>query len=88
MSDANYNEFKVLSSNTTSLDDNPANRTGYQFKIEEPKFMGVDVFDFTAIQISTIKNNNFYTFLYYSNPENFHIFLPIAEKMISTLRLQ
>lgn len=83
-----YKDFKVLSSNTTSLDGNPANRTDYQFKIEEPKFLGVDVFDFTAIQISTIKNNNFYTFLYYSNPENFHIFLPIAQKMMSTLRLE
>jgi hypothetical protein len=83
-----YKDLKVLSSNFTSLDGNPANRTDYQFRIEEPKFMGVDVFDFTAIQISTIKNNNFYTFLYYSNPENFHIFLPIAQKMISTFILE
>jgi len=83
-----YKDLKVLSSNLTSLDGNPANRTDYQSKIEEPKFMGVDVFDFTAIQISTIKNNNFYTFTYFSNPENYHIFLPIAQKMISTLRLQ
>ena len=83
-----YKDFKVLSSNITSLDGNPANRTDYQFKIEEPKFLGVDVFDFTAIQISSIKNSNFYTFTYFSNPENFHIFLPIAQKILSTLRLE
>lgn len=35
-------DLKVLSSNLTSPDGNPANRTDYQFKIEEPKFMGVD----------------------------------------------
>lgn len=83
-----YKQLKVLSSNLTSLDGNPANRTDYQFKIEEPRFMGVDVFEFTAIQFSSIKNNNFYTFTYFSNPENFHIFLPIAQKMLSTLRLE
>lgn len=83
-----YKDLKVLSSNLTSLDGSPANRTDYQFKIEEPKFLGVDVFDFSAIQISTIKNGKFYTFTYFSNPDNFHIFLPIAQKMLSTLRLQ
>ena len=81
-----YNEFKIPIFEHYFTGRKSCERTDYQFKIEEPKFMGVDVFDFTAIQISTIKNNNFYTFLYYSNPENFHIFLPIAQKMISTLK--
>jgi len=83
-----YKELKVLSSNLTQVDGNPSNRTDYQFKIEQPKFMGVDIFDFKAIQISTIKNKNLYTFTYFSNPEHYDIFLPIAQKMLNSLKLQ
>lgn len=83
-----FKDLEVLSSNLTSLDGNPANRTDYQFKIEEPKFMGVDVFQYQAILISTIKGNNFYAVTYFSTPENFYLFLPIAQKMMSSLRLQ
>lgn len=83
-----YKDLKVISSNLTTLGGNPANRTDYQFKIEEPRFMGVDTFDFKAIQISTINNNNLYTFTYFSNPEHYDIFLPIAQKMISSLKIQ
>ena len=46
------------------------------------------IFDFKAIQISTIKNKNLYTFTYFSNPEHYDIFLPIAQKMRNSLKLQ
>lgn len=88
-----FEDFRVLSSNSTTLSGNAANRTDYSFKTEEPKFLGTnlfgtDILNFLAIAISTIKNDHLYSVTYISTAENFDIFLPIAEKMMGTLRIQ
>jgi hypothetical protein len=83
-----YKELTVISSNITTLSKIPANRTDYEFKIEVPKFLGADVYDYSALQISTIRADKFYTFTYFSTTENFHLFLPIAEKMLTSLRIE
>lgn len=88
-----FKDFRVLSSNSTTLAGNAANRTDYSFKTEEPKFLGTslfgtDILNFLAIAISTIKNDNLYTVTYISTAENYDIFLPIADKMMSSLRIQ
>ena len=63
--------------------------TDYKFKMEFPKFLGIltDVVDYSAIQISSIKDEKLYTLTYFSPVENFYIFLPIVEKMLSTLKI-
>jgi hypothetical protein len=83
-----YKELTVTSSNITTLSNIPANRTDYKFKIEVPKFLGADVYDYIAIQISAIRADKFYTFTYFSTTENYHLFLPIAQKMLSSLRIE
>jgi hypothetical protein len=90
---AGFKDFRVLSSNGTTISGNAANRTDYSFKTEEPKFLGTnlfgtDILNFSAIAISAIKNDNLYSVTYISTAENFNIFLPIAEKMLSTIRIQ
>lgn len=82
-----YKELTKISSNMTTLSEIPANRTDYQFKIEVPKFLGVDVYDYSAFQISAVKADTLYTFTYFSTKDNFQLFLPIAQKMLSTLRI-
>jgi hypothetical protein len=83
-----YKGLDVVSTNMTTLDGTPANRTDYKFKIEFPKFLGTDVVDYSAIQISSIKGKKLYTFTYFSPAENFNIFLPIVEKMLSSIKIQ
>lgn len=80
-------EFNIVSSNMTTLDQIPANRTDYKFKVEIPKFLGADLFDYDAIQISAIKDNTLYTVTYFADPETFHIFLPIVQKMLGSLKI-
>lgn len=82
-----YHSFKVNSSIMTTMAGNPANRTDYQIKDIVPKFLGSDTYEYGVIQISTIKGNKLYTFTYFSTPQNFHLFLPVAEKMLSTLKI-
>jgi hypothetical protein len=81
-------EVDILSSNMTTIDGNPANRTDYKFKVEVPKFLGADIFDYEAIRVSTLKNDKLYTVTYFATPESFHIYLPIVQKMLSTLKIQ
>lgn len=80
-------EVNIVSSNMTTLDENPANRTDYKFKVEVPKFLGADIFDYNAIRISTVKDDTLYTFSYFATPDTFYIFLPIVQKMLSTLKI-
>lgn len=80
-------EVNIVSSNMTTLDENPANRTDYKFKVEVPKFLGADIFDYNAIRISTVKDDTLYTVSYFATPETFYIFLPIVQKMLSTLKI-
>ena len=80
-------ELNIISSNMTMLDKIPANRTDYKFKVEIPKFLGADIFDYGAIQISAIKDNTLYTVTYFADPETFHIFLPIVQKMLGSLKI-
>ena len=87
-----FKDFRVISSNLTTLSGVTANRTDYSFKSEESKYLGTDLFgtnidNYLAIAVSTIKNGNLYTITYISTAENFNIFLPIAERMLSTLKL-
>ena len=88
-----FKDFRVLSSNSTTLAGNAANRTDYSFKTEEPKYLGTslfgtDILNFLATAISTIRNDNLYTVTYISTADTFDIFLPIAEKMMSSIRIQ
>lgn len=80
-------DVSIVSSNMTAIDGNPANRTDYKFKVEVPKFMGSDLFDYDAIRISTVKNDKFYTVNYFATPETFYIYLPIVQKMIDSLKI-
>jgi hypothetical protein len=82
-----HKELNIVSSNITVLDGNPANRTDYKFKEEIPKFLGADLLDYTSFQISAVKGDKLYTFIYFSTPDNFYLFLPIAQKMLSTLKI-
>ena len=87
-----FKDFRVISSNLTTLSGVTANRTDYSFKSEEPKYLVLDLFgtyidNYLAIAVSTVKNGNLYTITYISTAENFDIFLPIAERMLSTLKL-
>ena len=82
-----HKEVDVLSSTLTTVDGNPANRTNYKFKDEIPKFLGADIFDYTAFQVTTAKDDKLYTFIYFSTPDKFDIFFPIAQKMLGTLKL-
>ena len=82
-----YKELDIASSNITTLDGVPGNRTDYKFKVEVPKFLGSDIFDYTAFQISAVKGDRLYTFTYFSTPQNFHLFLPIVHKMLSTFKI-
>ena len=83
-----YKGLDVVSTNMTTLDGTPANGTDYKFKMEFPKFLGTDVVDYSAIQISSIKGEKLYTLTYFSPAENFNIFLPIVEKMLSSIKIQ
>ena len=88
-----FKDFRILSSNITTLLGNTSNRTDYSFKTEEPKFLGTTLFgtdtlNFLAFAISTIKNDNLYTVSYVSTAKNFDTFLPVVEKMIYALRTQ
>jgi hypothetical protein len=80
-------ELTIVSSNMTTLDGTPANRTDYKFKVEVPKLLGADIFDYDAIRISGIKDDKLYTLTYFATPETFYIFLPIVQKMLSTLKI-
>jgi hypothetical protein len=80
-------ELNIVSSNMTTLDGTPANRTDYKFKVEVPKLLGADIFDYDAIRISGIKDDKLYTLTYFATPETFYIFLPVVQKMISTLNI-
>lgn len=77
-------DLSIISSNMTTIGGTPANRTDYKFKVEVPKLLGADIFDYNAIKISAIKGQKLYTITYFSDPENFYIFLPIVQKMLST----
>ena len=80
-------DFNIVSSNMTMLDKIPGNRTDYKFKVEVPKFLGADLFDYDAIKISAIKDNTLYTVTYFADPETFYIFLPIVQKMLGMLKI-
>ena len=80
-------DFSIVSSNMTMLDKIPGNRTDYKFKVEVPKFLGADLFDYDAIKISAIKDNTLYSVTYFADPETFYIFLPIVQKMLGTLNI-
>jgi hypothetical protein len=80
-------ELNIVSSNMTTLDGTPANRTDYKFKVEVPKLLGADIFDYDAIRISGIKDDKLYTLTYFATPETFYIFLPVVQKMLSTLNI-
>lgn len=82
-----YKEFKVVSSNMTTIDKSPANRTDYKFKVEVPKFMGADIYDYDAIKISTLKDDRLYTVTYFAPPDSFNLFLPIVQKMLGSLKI-
>ena len=71
----------------TMIDKTPANRTDYKFKVEVPKFMGADIYDYDAIKISALKNDRLYTVTYFAPSDTFYIFLPIVQKMLSTLKI-
>ena len=71
----------------STIDGNPANRNDYKFKVEVPKFLGADIYDYDAFKISALKGENLYTFTYFSDLENFYLFLPIVQKMLSTLEI-
>ena len=90
---AGFKDFRVLSSKSTTLLGNTANQTDYSFKTEEPKFLGTNLFgtdtiNFLAFAISTIENDKLYSVTYISPAEKFDVFLPIAEKMLSTIRIE
>lgn len=80
-------ELKVISSNLTTMAGNPANRTDFTYKVEEGNLFGSDIYEYSVIQVSTIKNGNFYTFLYHPTSQNFHLSLPTVQKMLSTLKI-
>lgn len=82
-----YHWLGINSSKMTMMAGSPANRTDYQVKDEVPKFLGADIYEYAFMQISTIKGNILYTFTYFSTPQNFYTFLPLAEKMLSTLKI-
>ena len=87
LSKTTYKELSIVSTNMTTLDGLPANRTDYKFKVEIPRFLGSDIFDYTAFQISALKGDRVYTFTYFSTPENFHLFLPIVQKMLDSVKI-
>jgi len=87
ISKASHKLLNVTSSNTTILDGNPANRTDFKFRDEIPKFLGADIVDYISFQVSAVKGDKLYTFIYFSTPENYHLFLPIAQKMLGTLKI-
>lgn len=82
-----YKNFNITSSNMTTIDKSPANRTDYKFKVEIPKFMGADIYDYDAIKISTLKGDRLYTVTYFGPPDTFYTYLPIVQKMLSTLKI-
>ena len=82
-----YKNFTIVSSNMTTIDKSPANRTDYEFKDEVPKFMGSDIYDYDAIKISTLKDDRLYTVSYFAPPDSFYIFLPIVQKMLGSLKI-
>ena len=82
-----YKNLNIVSSNMTTIDKTPANRTDYKFNVEVPKFMGADVYDYDAIKISTLKDDKLYTVTYFAPSDTFYIFLPIVQKMLSTLKI-
>lgn len=82
-----YKQMQILSSNLTNVAGVPANRTDYTFKLEVPRLFGADTYDYRAIQFSMIKGEKLYTVTYFSEPSSFFIFLPIAEKMLSSLKI-
>ena len=81
-------ELKIISSNLTTLADNPANRTDFTYKVEEKNLFGADTYEYRVIEVSALKDDTFYTILYPATPQNFHLFLPIVQKMLSTLKIQ
>ena len=80
-------ELNVISSNLTTLAGNPANRTDFTYKVEERNLFGADTYEYRVIEISALKGDTFYTILYPATPQNFHIFLPIVQKMLSTFKI-
>ena len=80
-------ELKLISSNQTTLADNPANRTDFTYKVEERNLFGADTYEYRVIEVSALKGDTFYTVLYPATSENFYLFLPIVQKMLSTLKI-
>lgn len=82
-----YNSFKINSSEMTTMAGITANRTDFQIKDEVPRFLGKDIYEYGVIKISAINDNRLYTFTYFSTPQNFHLFMPVVEKMLGTLKI-
>jgi hypothetical protein len=82
-----YSYFTINSSKLTTMAGSPANRTDYQIKDKVQRLFGADIYEYDVIQVSAIKSNRLYTFTYFSTPQNFHLFLPLVEKMLSTLKI-
>ena len=64
----------------TMIDKVKGNRTDYKFKVEVPKFIGADIYDYDAIKIATLKDNTLYTVTYFAAPENFQYFYQLCRK--------
>ena len=80
-------ELNVISSNLTTLAGIPANRTDFTYKVEEGNLFGAVTYEYRVIEISALKGDTFYTILYPATLQNFHLFLPIVQKMLSTLKI-
>jgi hypothetical protein len=83
-----FKDFKISNSTSTPLDGAQANVTNYFFSLEDNKLFNKNTYQFVGTQYAALKNNTFYSITYFSSPENFGIFLPIVEKMISTLKIK
>ncbi len=74
-------EFSLLSSNPIIIDNNPAHEiiyTGYRTDVN---------MDLMFKSVWTIKNNKSYTITYVSTRERFYDFLPTAQKMIDSFKV-
>lgn len=82
-----FKDFKIIRSNNITLAGITANLTDYSFTIEEQNLFATNSYNFIGMQISALKNNDLYTITYFSNPENFDIYLPTVQKMIESIKL-
>ncbi len=83
----NFKDFKIIHSNLTTLAGITANLTDYSFTIEDQNLFVTNTYKFIGMQISALKNNDLYTITFFSNPENFNLYLPIVKKMINSVKL-